>query len=228
MPACSPRTCARARELQSHGRRLSRQRDAVRALASARPFMSRDRQPAAPSNPAPDGRVARGYPPKMSTPVSEEVVRVADTFATVARALAEHRDDVQAGLEKIGPSDCFTSAVRNGHHCRTSRALDAERRTRPLHAGRDAPLAPPRRRPDAVCHRSRGTKSVSERADFRNCAGTACDIEAAHAPTATHPRRHQPLRRRATRGLRCGQPWRSPAHRLDAGRATRAIDEGAL
>ncbi len=38
---------------------------------------------------------------------------MADTFATVARALAEHRDDVQAGLEKIGPSDCFTSAVRN-------------------------------------------------------------------------------------------------------------------
>ena len=37
---------------------------------------------------------------------------MAETFATVARALAEHRDDVQAGLEKIGPSNWFTSAAR--------------------------------------------------------------------------------------------------------------------
>ncbi len=37
----------------------------------------------------------------MSPHAPDEVVEVAETFATVARALAEHRDDVQAGLEKI-------------------------------------------------------------------------------------------------------------------------------
>ena len=48
----------------------------------------------------------------MYAHASEEVVGVAETFAMVAQALAEQRDDVQAGLEKIGPSDWFTSAVR--------------------------------------------------------------------------------------------------------------------
>ncbi|MDQ3642313.1 MAG: GAF and ANTAR domain-containing protein [Actinomycetota bacterium] len=37
----------------------------------------------------------------MSPHASDDVVEVAETFATVARTLAEHRDDVQAGLERI-------------------------------------------------------------------------------------------------------------------------------
>ena len=76
-------------------------------------FISRDRSASGSLEPGPlTGHQRGGYPPKMSAHVSEEVVRVAETFATVARALAKHRDDVQAGLEKIGPSDWFTSAVR--------------------------------------------------------------------------------------------------------------------
>ncbi len=37
----------------------------------------------------------------MAPHASDEVVEVAETFATVARALAEYRDDVQGGLDKI-------------------------------------------------------------------------------------------------------------------------------
>ena len=37
---------------------------------------------------------------------------MAETFATVPWALAERRDDVQARLQKTGPSDWFTIAVR--------------------------------------------------------------------------------------------------------------------
>ena len=48
----------------------------------------------------------------MSPHVSDEVVEVAKTFATVARTLAEYRDNVQGGLDKI-----VRLAVDNLHAC---------------------------------------------------------------------------------------------------------------